>query len=402
MKQSTRLFLHTEQPTRRALAQRRGERRDERWILATDWRTDEDALAFDGVLDLPPADDFEGTLRALRAAEFDSLVIQTEYGLLPGVLIAAERGLAAPSLRSAYACVNKWLCRRMLDAAGVPVPRFELAHSEHDVHRFAARFPLVLKPIASTLGRLVMRVDSAAQIAERVRVLQVGLRDAPDVRRCAAFAALAGFDLDCDPHRDFLVEDFAAGAPFETDGLVFGERVDCFGATELIVTDGAQGFYIEGYLFPVPRPDLEALTLRAIRAVGLSDAGFSIEFRGDRVIEINARLGEDEGFPELFAAGLGAPPILKWIRGDATPARVRGAHALAFRNHLEDALVTSVPASGAATILAAPGTRLFAPPHPDVSPHIAFALRSHPSDAHAAYAEAKSAVDALSFTFAPP
>ena len=148
---------------------------------------------------------------------------------------------------------------------------------------------------------------------------------------------------------------------------MFGDRIDTFGATEQVVTDGSRGFYIEGYLFPVRRPALEDLTRRTIRAVGLTDAGFSIEFRGETVIEINARLGEDEGFLELFSAGLGVPPILKWIRGDATPSRVAGGHALAYRNCLDDAVVTSVPTTSAATILARPGTRYFAPPHPDMS-----------------------------------
>jgi hypothetical protein len=393
MKRPTRLFLHTEMPTRRALALRAAERGDENWVLASDWLTDEDSQAFDDVLELPPPEDVAGTVRRLREASFDSLVIQTEYGLLPGALIAAERGLPGPTPEAAYACVNKWLCRRMLSAAGVPVPRFRLASSEQDVRRFAERFPVILKPVASTLGRLVTRVDSAEQIGAGVRALQSGLQAAPDVRRCVSFAALAGFELECDPTRDFLVEDFAEGAPFETDGLVFGESIDTFGVTEQVVTDGSQGFYIEGYLFPVPRPALEDLTRRTIRAVGLTDAGFSIE--------INARLGEDEGFLELFAAGLGVPPVLKWIRGDATASRVAGGHALAFRNCLEDAIVTSVPATSAATVLARAGTRCFAPPYPDMSPHLAYALRSHPADAHAAYASARSAVDALSFTLVP-
>jgi predicted ATP-grasp superfamily ATP-dependent carboligase len=401
MKRPTRLFLHTEMPTRRALALRAAERGDENWVLAGDWLTDEDARTFDGMLELPPPEDVEGTMRRLREVEFDSLVIQTEYGLLPGALIAAERSLPGPTPFAAYACVNKWLCRRILSAAGVPVPRFGLASSEQDVRRFADRFPLILKPVASTLGALVLRVDSAEQIGAGVRALQSGLRTAPDVRRCTAFAALAGFDLECEPTRDFLVEDFAEGAPFETDGLVFGEQIETFGATEQVVTDGSRGFYIEGYLFPIARPALEELTRRTIRAVGLTDAGFSIEFRGDLVIEINARLGEDEGFPELFASGLGVPPILKWIRGDATPSRVAGGHALAFRNCLDDAVVTSVPTSSAAMILARPGMRYFAPPHPDMQPHLAYALRSDAVDAHTAYAAARASVDALQFTLEP-
>ena len=186
MKRPTRVFLHTEMPTRRALASR-AERGDEKWVLAGDWLTDEDARTFDGVLELPPPEDVEGTVRRLREAEFDSLVIQTEYGLLPGALIAAERGLPGPTPEAAYACTNKWLCRRILSAAGVPVPRFALASSEQDVRRFAERFPLILKPIASTLGRLVLRVDSAEQIGAASPGLAVG------AARCAGRPPLRRF-----------------------------------------------------------------------------------------------------------------------------------------------------------------------------------------------------------------
>ena len=117
------------------------------------------------------------------------------------ILIADERGLSGPTPRAAHACVNKWLTRRLLSAADVPVPRFALARSEKDVRRFAGGFPLIVKPVASTLGRLVLRVDSAEQIEEKVHALQSGLHASPDARRCAEFASLAGLDLECDPFR---------------------------------------------------------------------------------------------------------------------------------------------------------------------------------------------------------
>src|SRR5689334_21740499 len=112
MRPRTRVFLHTEPPTRRVLAH--ADRRGERWILASDWL--EDAEAFDDVLELPPPEDVEGTVRRLRAATFDALVVQTEFGLPAGVIVAAERGLPAPSPAAAYRCINKHESRRTLDA----------------------------------------------------------------------------------------------------------------------------------------------------------------------------------------------------------------------------------------------------------------------------------------------
>src|SRR5687768_2369968 len=192
----TRLFLHTEPPTRDVLA-RCADRRGERWILASNWIREQDRSLFDRCIPLPPPHQVEATVRALRELEFDALVVQSEFALLPGSLLAAERGIPAPTPEAAFLCVNKWLCRQALHAAGLPVPRFALARTALDVRRFASRYPLMLKPIASTLGHLVTRVDSEAEVASRVDHVRSRLDSAPEVLRCVDFARFAGFDSAC-------------------------------------------------------------------------------------------------------------------------------------------------------------------------------------------------------------
>ena len=98
----TRLFLHTEPPTRSILARRRAPD-GERWILASDWIREEDRTAFDACIDLPPPQEVAATVRRLRELPFDDLVVQSEYALLPGALLAAERGIPAPTPMAARA-----------------------------------------------------------------------------------------------------------------------------------------------------------------------------------------------------------------------------------------------------------------------------------------------------------
>lgn len=400
MSPRTILFLHTEAPTIRALAR---ERPEGRLVLATDAVPAEATAVFDEVVELPPADAVAATLARLEEIPADEVVVQTEYGLLAGTLLARSRGLRGPEPRAALLTTDKWLQRETLRAAGVAVPRYALAETADDVRRFAGgRWPVVVKPVASTLGHLVTRVDSADAAAAAVAALRRALPESPHVRRCTEFARIAGLDMGCDATRQFLVEEFADGPPRETDGLVFGDRIDLFGVTEQVLSPPPH-FFIEGYLFPVAAPAIEEVSLRALRALGVRDAGFSIEFRGEVLIEVNGRLGEDGGFPELFRAALGRYPVTKWLEGDATPApRARAGHAIAYANWYRDGIVRSAPPSSAdATVLAPEGTTLHAPPHVEMSPHLAYALRSHADGASAAYAAARDAVSRLRFEIEP-
>ena len=395
----TTLFLHTERPTRRVLER---ERPEGRLILATDSVEPQDVAFYDEVVALPPVGDVVGTLARLRRIPADEIVVQTEHGPLAGSLLAAERGIAAPSPQAALLTTNKWLCREALAAARVPVPRFALASNADDVRRFAAdRGPVVVKPVASTLGHLVTKVVSPRDADAVVARLVGGLPRSPHVLRCREFARLAGLDMDCDPLRQFLVEEFAGGPPLETDGLVFGRRTDVFGVSEQVVS-APPWFFIEAYLFPVAHAGLAEISRAAVAALGLDHAGFSIEFRGGVVIEVNGRLGEDDGFPDLFHAALGHWPILKALARDATPSIPRaGGSALAYVNSYAGGVVRAAPRADGVTIVAVPGTRLHAPPHPEAAPHLAYALASDPRGARAAWETARAAVAGLRFEIEP-
>ncbi len=394
----TYLLLYTEPPTREVFRKYR----PGRLIFAGDVVTAADEEVYDRCIQLPPVTDLLGTLACLEPVAADHVIVQTEYGLLPGSLLAAARGLPAPTVEAANLCTNKWLFRKACQQQKLRQPQFALVESARQVRAFAESFPVVLKPIASTLQRLVTKVSSADELEQQVADLLVAIPGAPDVVRYRQFARFAGLEMGCDPTRQFLVEEYVDGPPLETDGLVFSDRVDLFGVTEQVHTP-APHFFIEGYLYPADGPDeygLAAASNAAVAAIGLTNAGFSIEFRGSTIIEVNGRLGEDEGFPELFRAGLGRYPIERWIEGDTGRSQPAGHHAIAYKCWYQGGQVRSLPEPDGAVVLVTQGQMLHKPPHPDIWPHLAYALASHPTSSRAAYAAARERVDSLQFEIA--
>jgi hypothetical protein len=85
--------------------------------------------------------------------------------------------------------------------------------------------------------------------------------------------------------------------------------------------------------------------------------------------------------------------------------------ALAYVSCYEDMTVVRVPDASALATLASDdvdvglatyaGARMHAPPHPDVAPHLAYALAVHPTSSRAAFARARDVVRRLKFELRP-
>ncbi len=393
-----------------------------RLVLADDEPTTSDEDIFHEVVELPPperlAEAYAAVTRWCEKRHPDGIFVQSERGLLLGSLIARDFGLRGPSVEAAHLCSNKYLQRMALSRAGVGNPLFALAENAADVHRLAGDFgfPLVLKCVISTMSRLVTLVCGREDVDGAVERIRAGISKSLDVVRLVGFGQTGRVELACDPKRQFLVESFLRGDFVETDGFVVGEKPFTFGVSEQVQSVNPP-FFIEGYLLPAECSDnqsVETLSDEIIKTIGLQDSGFSIEMRVRsgkvRVVEVNGRLGWDDGFGDLFQLRTHQERIFQafQLALGLKPELVRDVSrfaAVAYRSCYYDGIVEDLPTREELAHLEGDGLRLglathkgarfVAPPHPEAYPHVAWALTTHPTSSHAAYEIARQAVDGI-------
>ena len=394
---------------------------DIRMVLADDAPTTSDLDIFDEVWELPAPENVEEAYELMsrwcKQDRPDGLFLQSERGILLGSLLTRDFGLRGPSVQAAHLCSNKYLQRVALSRAGIGNPFFRLVESAEDVRRFAQEFgfPVVLKCVISTMSRLVTLVAKAEEIEPSVARMSEALTKSLDVKRLVSFSR-AGVDLGCDPTRQFLVESFLTGDMVETDGFVVGDKPFTFGVTEQIQSIDPP-FFIESYLLPAECTDnekVEEVSDATLVAMGLSDSAFSIEMRAKdgetSIVEVNGRLGWDEGFSDLFAVRTHEERIVqaqKLALGLelALERDTRRCAALAYRPCYYDGIVERLPTREFLRSMSTDGLRLglatnrgarfVAPPNPEAYPHVAWALATHPSSSRAANEIARKALAEL-------
>lgn len=389
----TFLFPYPDRSTRRALAAERPslDERGVRVVFAGDDPRGGDELV------LPRGADVDEAVRAVEAyarrTPIDALILQTEDALMPGAILGNRLGLQALRPETVMKCVHRLRFREALKGEALQ-PRYALAESAADVRRFG-QFPCILKGMASTNARHVVKVSSADDVDAAVEKFSARLADSPDVVRLRKFAAAAKLDLGCDPARQFLVEEFVDGAPRQVDGLAYDVITDPFGVVEQ-VPSAAPDFFIEGYHYsPNEMSGVSPRVLETVMALDLDPCGFSIEYRGHSVIKVNPRLGDDDGFPDYFKTLRSEYPIVDWIdylnENTPGPCEADTAVAIAYASCRTGGVVREVPRAEGVEVLVKPGDRLHA------APRLAYAIRTHESSGREAFKEARAAVESLLF-----
>ncbi|MFT5151183.1 MAG: hypothetical protein ACI841_001169, partial [Planctomycetota bacterium] len=393
-----------------------------RLVLADDQVVQEDSKIFEDCLPMPVAEDVtEGWSRLRRYLDthrIDAILAQSEPSLFLAGLAAEHLGIPGPSLAGSLATTSKWISRSKLAAVGVPQPKFTLTRDAAQALHFAeheAGWPIVLKAVASTRQRLVTVVRSPKQLQEAVACVKHGIPESLDVKRLVSFCELTSQNLDCDPLKDFLVESFAAGAPFETEGMVQNGKPHSMGIVEQMQPPD-DSFFIDGYLLPAEFAAdesklIEDISARALKALGVDSTGYSIEFRrtetGPVVIEVNGRLGWDEGLGELFAAAGTTLPAISAAKlalgrklGDLRPKR---SAAVAYHSQLEAGIVREVsriprkPRGVHSYQIHVEAGELLKPiGDPDSRPHLVHVLATDRASSHKAYATARGFCEIIS------
>lgn len=152
----------------------------------------------------------ESVLAACAGAPPDGIVAVGDRPTVLAAHLAGAFGLHGHSPAGAAACGNKLATRHALQAAGLPTPWFDAMPiaGGADPTSVPVEYPAVVKPLALSGSRGVMRVNDAGELVsafERVR----RLLDAPDVR------------IDGDAaHGHVLVEGFIPGAEYAVEGVL--------------------------------------------------------------------------------------------------------------------------------------------------------------------------------------
>jgi biotin carboxylase len=182
---------------------------------------------------------------------------------------------------------NKHAFRRTLAAAGIPGPAFSLVDRRDDLAAAAARvaYPCVLKPLALSAGRGVIRADDAGKFlaaAARIRTL---------------LGRIYGHD-DSGPATQILVEAFIPGTEVALEGLLQQGRLRVLALFDK--PDPLDGPFFEETIYVTPSrlPERHQRAIAtqvadAAKAIGLTTGPIHAEARlngdGVFVIEIAPR-----------------------------------------------------------------------------------------------------------------
>jgi hypothetical protein len=147
---------------------------------------------------------------AMTDAPPDGILAVGDRPTVLAARVAEAFGLSGNPPAAAAASRNKLASHASLRAAGLPVPEFATVSVDADTRALAGatRYPAVIKPLALSGSRGVMRVNEPAQFVTAFTRLQ-RLLQSPDVRveRDAA-------------HERILIETFIPGREFAVEGLL--------------------------------------------------------------------------------------------------------------------------------------------------------------------------------------
>src|SRR5438034_1386562 len=211
----------------------------------------------------------------------------TDHAAGVAAAIGAHLGLRSNPVAAAAAARNKHEMRQRLHAAGVPAPRFRRMALSEDPARAAREvdYPCVLKPLALSASRGVIRADDPDAFVAAVR-------------RITAILGRDDVGVNGDLAAALLVEEFVPGREVALEGLLTAGGLQTLALFDK--PDPLDGPFFEETIYVTPsRLPAEAqariaeVTLRACAALGLTEGPIHAELRvndaGPWVIEVAAR-----------------------------------------------------------------------------------------------------------------
>jgi len=201
--------------------------------------------------------------------------------------IAERLGLRSNAVAAVAAARDKHQMRQCLGAAGVPIPRFRRIALKDDPF-LAARgvaFPCVLKPLALSASRGVIRANNVDQFIAAVR-------------RIGALLQRADVEAGGDAAQFLLAEQYVPGVEVALEGLLTGGTLHTLALFDK--PDPLEGPFFEETIYVTPsrlpaavQRAIEQVTAAACAALGLDEGPVHAELRvndgGPWVLEVAAR-----------------------------------------------------------------------------------------------------------------
>ena len=229
----------------------------------------------------------ETVARLAGRRPIDAVVAVDDLTTVVAAAIGARLGLRSNPVAAASAARNKHEMRQRLHAAGVPAPRFRRMALSEDPARAAREvdYPCVLKPLALSASRGVIRADDPDAFVAAVR-------------RITAILGRDDVGVNGDLAAALLVEEFVPGREVALEGLLTAGGLQTLALFDK--PDPLDGPFFEETIYVTPsRLPAEAqariaeVTLRACAALGLTEGPIHAELRvndaGPWVIEVAAR-----------------------------------------------------------------------------------------------------------------
>ena len=279
------------------------------------------------VLDFTDVDASTEAVVALAARKpLHAILSVDDQALVLAAAAAAALGIRHNSTDAVATAVDKHAMRVALQAAGVPVPRFQRfdAGDDPDTAANAVSYPCVLKPVILSASRGVIRADDTAAFARAFRRIQSLLAD-PEVKSRAG--ASDGADV-------ILVESFVPGPEVALEGLLARGELRVLALFDK--PDPLDGPFFPETHFVTPSRHPAALQqacqrviVDAVRALNLRDGPLHAELRlgpdGPVVLEVAPRsIGGQCSRALRFADGSALEEIiLREAIGSPAPEPVR-------------------------------------------------------------------------------
>lgn len=230
----------------------------------------------------------DAILAAHRARPIDGVLVVGDRPTMIAARVLEALGLPGHSPEAVAAARNKRRSRERLRDAGLPVPWFVSTTIDADPDEVtqSIQYPCVIKPLALSASRGVMRANDAQEFVAAFRRLRALLRS-PEVR----------VEQD-EAHEMALVEGFIPGREYAVEGLLHHGALIVLAIFDK--PDPLDGPFFEETIYVTPsiapaaiQEAIAATTERAARALGLRHGPIHAECRvnpeGVFVLEVAAR-----------------------------------------------------------------------------------------------------------------